>query len=89
MTDSNNDPNSDAEIIARHRDYFRTVHPDIKAAALRDAEVKRTALANCQWQLQVAIGHLNTVLNGCRNHAEQQAADTAAREWLISIGSTQ
>lgn len=36
---------------------------------------------------RVAIGHLQAVLNKCRTHAEQQAADTAARDWLISIGS--
>lgn len=36
---------------------------------------------------RVAIGHLQAVLNTARTHAEQQAADTAARDWLISIGS--
>jgi hypothetical protein len=36
---------------------------------------------------RVAIGHLQAVLNMPRTHAEQQAADTAARDWLISIGS--
>lgn len=33
------------------------------------------------------ITHLQAVLNKARTHAEQQAADTAARDWLISIGS--
>jgi hypothetical protein len=28
------DPTSNEAIIARHRDYFRTVHPDIKQAAV-------------------------------------------------------
>ena len=36
---------------------------------------------------RIAIGHLQAVLNKCRTHAEQQAADNAARDWLISIGS--
>lgn len=36
---------------------------------------------------RIAIGHLQSVLNKCRTHAEQQAADTAARDWLTSIGS--
>lgn len=36
---------------------------------------------------RIAISHLQAVLNKARTHAEQQAADTAARDWLISIGS--
>lgn len=36
---------------------------------------------------RIAITHLQEVLNKARTHAEQQAADTAARDWLISIGS--
>ena len=36
---------------------------------------------------RIAITHLQTVLNKARTHAEQQAADTAARDWLVSIGS--
>lgn len=36
---------------------------------------------------RIAIGHLQRVLNKCRTHDEQLAADTAARDWLISIGS--
>lgn len=36
---------------------------------------------------RIAIGHLQAVLNTARTHHEQQAADTAARDWLISIGS--
>lgn len=74
-------------ILARHRDYFRTVHPEVKAAAMRDGEVRRMALGNCQQQLREAIRHLQSVLNQPRTHAEQQAADTAARNWLESIGA--
>ena len=36
---------------------------------------------------RVAITHLQAVLNKPRTHADQQTADTAARDWLISIGS--
>lgn len=36
---------------------------------------------------RIATGHLHAVLNKARTHAEQQAADTAARDWLTSIGS--
>lgn len=36
---------------------------------------------------RIAIGHLQAVLNKPRTHSEQQAADTAARDWLTSIGS--
>jgi hypothetical protein len=37
--------------------------------------------------LRIAIAHLHAVLNKARTHPEQQAADTAARDWLASIGS--
>lgn len=43
-----------------------------------------TALAA---QLKIAISHLHAILNQPRTHNEQQAADTAARDWLTSIGS--
>ena len=81
------DPQSNEAILARHRDYFRTVHPDVRAAAMREAEAKRTAMDNAQAALQTAIGHLQAVLNEPRSHEAQQRADTAAREWLLSIGS--
>lgn len=32
--------------------------------------------------LNEALKHLNSVLNGCKTHAEQQAADVAARDFL-------
>lgn len=43
--------------------------------------------AAAQATARIAIGHLQAVLNTARTHHEQQAADTAARDWLISIGS--
>lgn len=36
---------------------------------------------------RVAIGHLQDVLNKARTFDEQQRADTAARDWLASIGA--
>lgn len=35
---------------------------------------------------RIAINHLIKILNGCRTAGEQQNADTAARDWLLSIG---
>ena len=57
------------------------------------AEWREQALTNARHAeaaratARVAISHLQAVLNQARTHAEQQAADTAARDWLISIGS--
>ena len=36
---------------------------------------------------RIAIGHLQAVLNKARTFDEQQRADTAARDWLVSIGA--
>lgn len=38
-------------------------------------------------QARIAVHHLQAVLNQAGTHAEQRAADTAARDWLASIGS--
>lgn len=51
------------------------------------AQVKARHLSAAQATARIAIGHLQAVLNTARSHAEQQAADTDARDWLISIGS--
>ena len=51
--------------------------------ALTNARQVRAAQATAR----IAITHLQAVLNKDWTHAEQQAADTAARDWLISIGS--
>jgi hypothetical protein len=53
---------------------------DQALASIRQAEAARATA-------RIAIGHLQAVLNKPRTHAEQQTADTAARDWLISIGS--
>ena len=50
--------------------------------ALSNAKQAEAARATAR----VAIGHLDCVLNQCRTAADQQKADTVARDWLISIG---
>ena len=47
---------------------------------------KRTALGNCQEQLQVALSHLRAVTNADSSW-DEIAAKSAAREWLVRIGS--
>lgn len=54
-----------------------------RALALTNAQQARAAQAT----VRIAITHLQEVLNKAWTHAEQQAADTAARDWLMSIGS--
>ena len=51
--------------------------------ALSNQQQARAAQATAR----IAIAHLQAVLNKPRTHAEQQSADTKARDWLISIGS--
>ena len=51
------------------------------------AQEKGRHLAALQATTRIAIGHLQSVLNKARTFDDQQAADTAARDWLISIGS--
>lgn len=51
--------------------------------ALKNAKHAEMARATAR----VAINHLQSVLNKPRTHAQQQDADTAARDWLLSIGS--
>jgi len=54
----------------------------------REEAIKRAKeAAALRATVKIAIGHLHAVVNMARTHAEQQAADTAARDWLASIGS--
>lgn len=79
------DARSDAETAAiRLRNAWELLDPISPA---RQGEARRTALGNAQEQLQIAIGHLQSMLSTARNFQDQQSADTAARDWLISIGS--
>lgn len=82
------DARKDAATAAiRIRNAWELLDPISPHAKPADAAANRTALGNCQTQIAVAIGHLQAVLNKARTHADQQAADTAARDWLTSIGS--
>lgn len=49
--------------------------------------IEEEPLANCQTQLQIAIGHLKAMLYSARTADQQLAADSAARDWLASIGA--
>lgn len=55
---------------------------DVAQTNARHAEAARATA-------RVAIGHLQAVLLKARTHDEQQRADTAARDWLASIGADQ
>jgi len=54
-----------------------------RSNALENARHAEMARATAR----VAINHLQSVLNKSRTHAQQQDADTSARDWLLSIGS--
>ena len=136
------DHDSDTARLARHRDLFRIVHPDVATAScaahrVSDSELwqaaasirsiasgmpdggDKTALnrsldvvvdgidwlerGNDEWRCdarrnagyaesarataRIAIGHLQAMLNKARTFQEGQDAETAARDWLASIGS--
>lgn len=79
------DARSDAATAAiRLRNAWELLDPISPA---KQADARRTALGIAQEQLQIAIKHLQAMLNGARNFQDQQDADTAARDWLVSIGS--
>ncbi len=52
------------------------------AASVAQAESRRLAAEN-----RIAIGHMHAMLHKARTADEQLKADTAARDWLTSIGS--
>jgi hypothetical protein len=54
-----------------------------RAEAQRNARYAEAARATAR----VAIGHLQAILRPPATAAEQQRADTAARDWLASIGA--
>lgn len=64
------------EWLEKGNDEWRNLY----AAENRHAKAARATA-------QIAIQHLQEVLNKARSHDEQQRADTAARQWLESIGS--
>ena len=75
------DARRESENIARRlRSAWEILDP-----CLTPTRESLSPLATVQQQFQIAISHLDRVLNQCRNAAEQQEADTAARDWLESI----
>lgn len=66
-----------------HMDWLEKGNAEWRGEAL----AARRQAAAVRATAQIAITHLQAVLNKPRTHAEQQAADTAARQWLESIGS--
>lgn len=75
--------------LPRLRKALENVELTQKSLAELQSAVKEKAqhLAAVQATARIAIGHLQSVLNTARTHAEQQSADTSARDWLVSIGS--
>lgn len=61
------DNDSDSARLARHRELFNPAPRLDSCMELNFIE---------------ALDHLERVLNGCQTHAEQQAADVAARQFL-------
>lgn len=64
-------------------DWLEKGNAEWRSLALSNQQQSRAAQATAR----VAITHLQAVLNKARTHTDQQVADTAARDWLISIGS--
>ena len=86
-------PDPHAERVSVRLDVVQTAIDHIEWLEKGNEEWRDAALAKArhlaavQATARIAIGHLQTVLNKCRTADEQLAADTAARDWLISIGS--
>lgn len=64
-------------------DWLEKGNAEWRSLAVSNQQQARAAQAAAR----IAITHLQAILNKPRTHAEQQAADVAARDWLISIGS--
>jgi hypothetical protein len=86
-------PNPHAEWIQVRLDFIQEAIDHLEwmekgNAEWRDMAISRAKQAEtARATARVAITHLQAVLNKPRTHADQQAADTAARDWLTSIGS--
>lgn len=66
-----------------HMDWLEKGITEWRAEARRNAQYAEAARAAAR----VAIGHLQAILRPPATAAEQQRADTAARDWLASIGA--
>lgn len=74
------------DVVQESVDHFEWLEKGI--AEWRDqAQTNARQAEAARATARVAIGHLQAVLNKPRTHDDQQKADTAARDWLISIGS--
>jgi hypothetical protein len=71
------------EILKADLEWVEKGLADWRDLATTNAKQAEAARATAR----VAIGHLQQVLNNCRTAEEQQRADAAARDWLLSIGS--
>ena len=85
------DPDTDDARLAAHRKFHHYGRDPL--VEKRSVPVTNVPLAfenmtpadMYQSLLRMAVDHLDKVLNGCRSHQEQQAADKAAREFLQTI----
>jgi hypothetical protein len=86
-------PEPHAEWIQVRLDFVQEAIDHMEWLEMGNAEWRDMAVSRAKQTMavqkttRIAIAHLQEVLNKARTHAEQQDADTAARDWLISIGS--
>jgi hypothetical protein len=86
-------PDPHAEWVSVRLDVVQTSIDHIEWLEKGNEEWRHMAQQNSKYAeaakatARVAIGHLHAVLNKARTFDEQQKADTAARDWLLSIGS--
>jgi hypothetical protein len=64
-------------------DWLEKGNAEWRQMALQNSNYAEAARATAR----VAISHLQAILQPPRTHHDQQAADTAARDWLQSIGA--
>ena len=86
-------PKPHAEWVSVRLDVVQTTIDHIEWLEKGNEEWRGVAVSNqrqaeaARATARVAINHLQEVLNKPRTHEAQQRADTAARDWLTSIGS--
>lgn len=71
------------EAFEDDHDWIEKGLAEWRSVAIENAKNAKMARATAR----VAINHLQSILNMARTHAQQQDADTAARDWLLSIGN--
>lgn len=81
------------DMIDAELPVLRAALDDVEYTEKGLSEWRATAQANARHAeaaratARVAIGHLQAVLLTAKTHDERQRADTAARDWLASIGA--